>query len=147
VDCVSWSAILLPSVRGSFLFALLAVAVTVAPPSTGRSGEWWGLAISLSGLFVMVGLLIRLRSAFSVELEPDALVYRTLLRTVRIARSDIVAIGLRDRNRGLAKLSQPFLELKNGRTLWLADMGQGKLIAPSSSMQAELVESVRHWIA
>jgi hypothetical protein len=127
---------------GTLLFVILSVAVIAAPPSTGRSGEWWGLAISLLGLLVMVGLLIRMRSAFSVELEQDTLIYRTLLRTIRIARSDIAAIGLRDRNKGLAKLSQPFLELKTGTTLWLADMGQGKLIAPTSSMQAELVEWV-----
>jgi hypothetical protein len=57
-----------------------------------------------------------------------------------------MGIGLKDRNRGMAKLSQPFLEMRDGRTVWLADMGQGKLIAPASTMQADLVSAVGNWI-
>jgi hypothetical protein len=129
------------------LLVVIGVALVVTPPSTGRSGEWRGLAVTLAGLIFMVGLLIRMRSAFSVELDKDKLVYRTLLTTRQIPRSDIKAIGLKDRNRGLAKLSQPYLELRNGDIVWLADMGQGKLIAPNSSMQGELINSVNQWIA
>jgi hypothetical protein len=65
---------------------------------------------------------------------------------VHYARSDINRIGLEDRYRGAAKISQPFLEMKNGRRVWLADMGQGKLIAPNSTMQADLVHFVTQWI-
>jgi len=130
---------------GLVLFVVLAISTVVTPPSTG-SEEWGGLTVCIVGTLCMAAGLLRLRAAFTVEIAPETLTYRTLLTTVRFRRSEVMGIGLKDRNRGMAKLSQPFLEMRDGRTVWLADMGQGKLIAPASTMQADLVSAVGNWI-
>jgi hypothetical protein len=117
------------------LFVAICVAMVTDPPSAGRSTG--AFVIDLTGVIISLAALVRLRWAFTVELEEKTLTYRSLLRTVHYARSDINRIGLEDRYRGAAKISQPFLEMKNGRRVWLADMGQGQLIAPNSTMQAD----------
>jgi hypothetical protein len=129
------------------LFVVLAISTVVAPPSIG-SEEWGGSErCALCGALCVAAGLLRLRTAFTVEIAPETLTYRTLLTTVRFRRSEVTGIGLKDRYRGMAKLSQPFLEMRDGRTVWLADMGQGKLIAPASTMQADLVSAVETWIS
>jgi hypothetical protein len=127
------------------LFVVMAVVIVSSPPSNS-SAEWGGLATCLVGTVIIGALLIRMRIAFTVEIDPDVLTYRTLLRTVKVGRSEVMGVGLQSRHRGLPKLSQPYLNLRDGRTVWLADMGQGKLIAPESSMQADLVRAVEGWI-
>ena len=129
---------------GILLFVILSISVVVDPPLGG--GESSTLAVALIFLAALVGLLIRMRWAFTVEIEAEDLIYRTLLRTVRFARSDIQEIGIEERHRGMAKIKQPYLRLRDGRIAWLADMGQGVLISPSSHMQEELVNFVSQWI-
>ena len=127
------------------LFIVMGVAVVASPPSTS-SEEWGGLATAIVSVVIMAAFLLRLRVAFTVEVASEALTYRTLLQTMTFRRSDVMGIGLQDRHRGLPILSQPYLKLRDGRTIWLADMGQGKLIAPESTMQADLVRVVEEWI-
>jgi hypothetical protein len=136
---------LIVTVGWLLLFIVELVAVIVAPPSNGT--EEGGIVIGLIGLIAMGSLLMRMRWAFTIEIDGETMVYRTLLTTRRFARGDIAGIGVKERNRGLTKLMQPYLEMKDGRTVWLADMGQGKLIAPNSTMQEELVTAITQWIA
>ena len=98
------------------------------------------------GVLALSALIVRLRTAFTVDLGPETLTYRTLLRTVRIQRSDVAGIGLKDRNKGTARLSQPYLDMRDGRTIWLADLGQGKVIHPASTMQGDLLSAVTDWL-
>jgi len=127
---------------GLVLFVVLGVSVVVAPPSTGSTGEWGGLAVCTVGVLAVGALLVRMRTACTVELSDAALTYRTLLRTLRFDRTDVVGIGLRFRTKGTARLTEPFLDMRDGRTVRLADMAQGRLVAPASTMQAELVGAV-----
>jgi uncharacterized membrane protein YeaQ/YmgE (transglycosylase-associated protein family) len=136
---------LVAGTAGLLLLIVLAVAVVADPPSTS-SAEWGGFVTCVVGAVILVALLLRMRVAFTVEIAPEVLTYRTLLRTVKYGRSDVVGVGLQDRHRGLPMLSQPYLNLRDGRTVWLADMGQGKLIAPESTMQSDLVQAVENWI-
>jgi hypothetical protein len=138
---------LICTVAGLILFIVLAVSIAETPSSSRGHGGTAAFAVSLFVIAAAIGLLIRMRWAFTVELDGDTLTYRSLLRTVHFARSDISKIGLEERNRGLMKIAQPYLVLADGRVKWLADMGQGKLIARESTMQRDLVSSVSHWIA
>jgi len=137
---------LVVTVAGLLLFVDLGISIILAPPSTGSSGKWGGVAVSVVGVLAMGALLLRMRTAFTVELAPETPMYRTLLRNVEFNRSEVVGIGLKDRDRGMAKISQPYLDMRDGQKVWLADMGQGKLITPASIMQADLVRAVDHWI-
>jgi hypothetical protein len=137
---------LVVAVAGLVLFVVLGISVVVAPPSTGVSSEWGGLGVCIVGVLALSALIVRLRTAFTVDLGPETLTYRTLLRTVRIQRSDVAGIGLKDRNKGTARLSQPYLDMRDGRTIWLADLGQGKVIHPASTMQGDLLSAVTDWL-
>jgi hypothetical protein len=137
---------LIVTVIGVFFLIFVAVSIVVSPPSTGKSHGYAAVAVCAVGVLALVALLVRMRQAFTVEIHGDILTYRSLLRTVRYKRSEVARIGLQERHRGLPKIMQPYLELTDGRTVWLADMGQGVLIAPNSAMQADLVAAVTRWI-
>src|SRR5664279_5706364 len=98
---------LVVTVAGLSLFVVLGISIILAPPSTGSSGKWGGVAVSVVRVLAMGALLFRMRTAFTVELAPETLMYRTLLRNVEFNRSEVVGIGLKDRDRGMAKISQP----------------------------------------
>jgi len=132
---------------GLGLFIAIFVSILENPPSAGgRSTETGGLVVASVVIAILIALSIRLRWAFTVDIEADRLTYRKLLRTFHFSRRDVVAVGLADRRIMLPKLSYPYLTLKDGRTRWLLDMAQGKVIAPTSSMQRDLVASITHWI-
>jgi hypothetical protein len=138
---------LIAVVFGLLLFLVLGISVASDPPSSGHAGEFGGLVVVFVVVLLLLAVLVRLRTACTVEIRGETLVYRTLLRSIRFNRSDIAGIALSERNRGASKTLQPYLTMKDGRTVWLADMGQGKIIAPTSSMQKDLMEAVTLWIS
>lgn len=135
---------LIAGVAAVTLFVVLLISIAVTPPANGSGKS--GAVLAAAAIVLFAGGLIRMRVAFTVTLEDEALVYRTLLTTRRFARSDIAGIDRQLRYRGLAKIMQPYLRMKDGGKVWLADMGMGQLIAPNSTMQERMITAVREWV-
>jgi hypothetical protein len=130
------------------LFVVIGISVMVSPPSTGsRPGVAGGITVLVVAIALFGVVFVRLRTAFTVELRGDTLIYRTLTQNTEFDRSDVASIGISERNLGIPKILMPHLELRDGRTVWLQDMGQGKLITPDSTMQRDLVNAVTSWIS
>ena len=110
------------------MMVIMGIAVVTSPPNNAEA-EWGGLAVSIVGAAAFVGLLLRMRVAFTVVIDPEVLTYRSLLRTFRYRRAEVLGIGLEERHKGLALLPQPYLNLRDGRQIWLADMGQENSLA------------------
>ena len=138
---------LIAVLSGLVLFLVLGISLASDPPSSGHTGEIGGLIVVFVAILLLLGVLASLRKAFTVQIQGETLVYRTLFRTIQFDRSEVSGIALSERNRGASRILQPYLTMKDGRTVWLADMGQGKIIAPASAMQKNLMDEVTHWIA
>jgi hypothetical protein len=127
---------------GTVLLIVLIVSESVNPISS----ESTLLVITSLGLVAMIAIGVRIPLASTVEVTSEALIYRTLFRTRRFPRNEIVSIDRSLRYRAAVQLMQPCLTLRSGQIVWLTELGMGKAIAPNSKMQERLLVTVGQWL-
>jgi hypothetical protein len=117
----------LSSAAGTILFVVL-IASTIADPPENGSGSG-GTIVAAIGMIGLACLLVRSTRASMLVLGQDELVYRTLLRNRRIARTQVIGARIEkgglSRGGGLIKAWIPVLDLADGSSLLLTEMKAG----------------------
>jgi hypothetical protein len=124
------------------LFSLVSLAFLIASqflqPRAGLT-SLWGVLFAVSAL-----CLIRAPRSGFLALSGDELVYRTVLRSRRIPRLEVASVGTGVKPRGLIKVTQPWILLRDDRKLWLTDFSM-----PASrgvGTQRRIVDGIERWI-
>jgi len=137
----------------ALILFVVVLASTIANPPKGGS-ETGAAAVASVAILVFAVLLVRACRAATLLLRPNDLVYRSLLRTRHIPRSQVVGVRIEKSGRsgGLMKGWIPIIDLGDSSSLWLTEMRavvQSSLDGPDyyGPYTERMMDALRKWAA